>query len=151
MTNARVIKQQLTLNNSISILKTAIRKGRPTCTEILSPSTPLRHFVYKSRPNVQFFTPSFSPNFDSLVPRRRLISLYSAMHASIHAKTAKLKVHHCVARDAVALGWETGSYELYCVAGAGASRESVAKAAVEVVKWVKREEERVFIIGGAVF
>jgi hypothetical protein len=27
----------------------------------------------------------------------------------------------------------------------------VARAAQEVVKWVRREEERVFIIGGAVF
>lgn len=51
----------------------------------------------------------------------------------------------------MALGWETGAYEVYCVAGAGVERAVVAKAAQEVVRWVKREEERVFIIGGAVF
>lgn len=60
-------------------------------------------------------------------------------------------MHYACARDAVALGWETREYEFYGVAGAGASREAVAKAAQEVVKWVRREEERVFIIGGAVF
>jgi hypothetical protein len=51
----------------------------------------------------------------------------------------------------VALGWETGQYEVYAVAGGGVERAVLAKAAQEVVRWVKREEERVFIIGGAVF
>lgn len=85
------------------------------------------------------------------MPHRRLVSLYSALHTSIHNKTAHLKVHYACARDAVALGWETGQYEVYAVAGGGVERAVLAKAAQEVVKWVKREEERVFIIGGAVF
>ncbi|KAG9604243.1 DUF254-domain-containing protein, partial [Aureobasidium melanogenum] len=142
--------EQLNQNGSMSILSTSIRRGRPTVSSIL-PSSPLLHFIYKSRPNVQFFTPSFSPHFSSLVPHRRLVSLYSALHTAVHNKTAHLKVHYACAKDAVALGWETKEYEFYGVAGAGASRESVAKAAQEVVKWVRREEERVFIIGGAVF
>ncbi|KAH0032290.1 DUF254-domain-containing protein, partial [Aureobasidium melanogenum] len=142
--------EQLNQNGSMSILSTSIRRGRPSVSSIL-PSSPLLHFIYKSRPNVQFFTPSFHPHFTSLVPHRRLVSLYSALHTAVHNKTAHLKVHHACAKDAVALGWETKEYEFYGVAGAGTSREAVAKAAQEVVKWVRREEERVFIIGGAVF
>lgn len=42
-------------------------------------------------------------------------------------------------------------FELYCVAGANASRAALAQGANRIVQWVKREEERVFIIGGAVF
>ncbi|THX86724.1 DUF254-domain-containing protein [Aureobasidium pullulans] len=142
--------EQLNQNNSMTILKSSIRHGRPSIPSIL-PSSPLLHFIYKSRPNVQFFCPSFSPHFTSLVPHRRLVSLYSALHTSIHNKTAHLKVHYACARDAVALGWETGQYEVYAVAGGGVERAVLAKAAQEVVRWVKREEERVFIIGGAVF
>ncbi|KAH0278572.1 DUF254-domain-containing protein, partial [Aureobasidium melanogenum] len=142
--------EQLNTNGSMSILSTSIRHGRPSISSILL-SSPLLHFIYKSRPNVQFFTPSFHPHFSSLVPHRRLVSLYSALHTAVHNKTAHLKVHYACARDAVALGWETREYEFYGVAGAGASREAVAKAAQEVVKWMRREEERVFIIGGAVF
>jgi hypothetical protein len=85
------------------------------------------------------------------VPHRRLVSLYSSLHTAVHNKTAHLKVHYACAKDAVALGWVTREYEVYCVAGAGSGRETVAKAAQEVVRWVRREEERVFIIGGAVF
>ncbi|KAG9659660.1 DUF254-domain-containing protein, partial [Aureobasidium melanogenum] len=142
--------EQLNQNGSMSILSTSIRRGRPSVSSIL-PSSPLLHFIYKSRPNVQFFTPSFHPHFSSLVPHRRLVSLYSGLHTAVHNKTAHLKVHYACAKDAVALGWETKEYEFYGVAGAGTSREAVAKAAQEVVKWVRREEERVFIIGGAVF
>ncbi|KAG9726244.1 DUF254-domain-containing protein, partial [Aureobasidium melanogenum] len=142
--------EQLNQNGSMSILSTSIRRGRPSVSSIL-PSSPLLHFIYKSRPNVQFFTPSFHPHFTSLVPHRRLVSLYSALHTAVHNRTAHLKVHYACAKDAVALGWETKEYEFYGVAGAGTSREAVAKAAQEVVKWVRREEERVFIIGGAVF
>ena len=134
----------------MSILSTSIRLGRPSVSQIL-PSSPLLHFIYKSRPNVQFFTPSLHPHFPSLVPHRRLVSLYSSLHTAVHNKTAHLKVHYACAKDAVALGWETKEYEFYGVAGAGCGREVVAKAAQEVVRWVRREEERVFIIGGAVF
>jgi hypothetical protein len=134
----------------MAILSTSIRHGRPSVTSIL-PSSPLLHFIYKSRPNVQFFTPSLSPHFSALVPHRRLVSLYSSLHTAVHNKTAHLKVHYACAKDAVALGWVTREYEVYCVAGAGSGRETVAKAAQEVVRWVRREEERVFIIGGAVF
>jgi hypothetical protein len=42
-------------------------------------------------------------------------------------------------------------FELYAVAPATTSRTALAMAANNVVKWVRREEERVFIIGGAVF
>ena len=44
----------------------------------------------------------------------------------------------------------TPLFELYCVAGPHASRNALAQSANKVVQWVKREEERVFIIGGAV-
>ena len=42
-------------------------------------------------------------------------------------------------------------FELYCVADPSASRNALAQAANKIIQWVRREEERVFIIGGAVF
>ena len=49
------------------------------------------------------------------------------------------------------MGWCTPVFELYAVAGRGVERRVLAEAANRVVQWVRREEERVFIIGGAVF
>ncbi|TVY18942.1 Vacuolar fusion protein MON1 [Lachnellula arida] len=141
---------QLETNGSMDIIKAAVRQGRPSTADIV-PGTQLRHFLYKSRANVQFMMPSLSPDFSSLLARRKLISLYHNLHASTHAKHSHVKVLHCVARDSISLAWTTSLFEFYCVAGPNASRAGLAQSANKVIQWVKREEERVFIIGGAVF
>jgi len=141
---------QLGKNGSLNIIKTATRKGHASCSDLV-PGTILKHFLYKSRGNVQFVMPSFEPHFHGLVARRKLMSLYQTLHESIHSRTAHLKVQHCIAANATALAWETPLFELYCVASAGASRAQLAQGANRVVQWIRREEERVFIIGGAVF
>ncbi|TVY68887.1 Vacuolar fusion protein MON1 [Lachnellula suecica] len=61
---------ELQKNGSMDIIKAAVRQGRPSTTDIV-PGTQLRHFLYKSRANVQFMMPSFSPHFSSLLARRR--------------------------------------------------------------------------------
>lgn len=142
--------EELEANGSMAIIKSAVRRGRPTATDIV-PGTVLRHFLYKSRANVQFTMPSYEPSFTTLLAKRRLLSLYHALHASVHAKNAHLKVHHCISRESISLAWVTPLFELYCVAGPHASRNALAQSANKVIQWVRREEERVFIIGGAVF
>ncbi len=141
---------QLEKNGSMSVIKAAIRKGHASCSDIV-PNTVLKHFLYKSRGNVQFTMPSFEPHFHGITAKRRLMSLYHNLHESVHSRTAHLKVHHTIAYDSVALAWETPLFELYCVAGPGASRAQLVQGANKVVSWIRREEERVFIIGGAVF
>lgn len=134
----------------MNVIEHAVHRGHSSINELI-PGTVLRHFIYKSRGNVQFTMPSYAPHFHGLVARRKLLSLYHTLHASMHTKTAKLKVQHCVSHDAMSLAWETPVFELYCVAGPNASRNSLAVGANKVVSWIRREEERVFIIGGAVF
>ena len=141
--------QELESNGSMSAIKAATRAGRPSPTDII-PGTVLRHFLYKSRANVQFVMPSYSPDFTTALARRRLLSLYHSLHAAAHAKNTHLKVHHSVRRDSVALAWQTPEFEMYCVAGPTASRNAMAQSANAVLKWARREEERIFIIGGAV-
>jgi len=141
---------QLEKNGSMAVIKTAIRKGHASCSDI-TPGTVLKHFLYKSRGNVQFTMPSFEPHFHGLIAKRKLMSLYHNLHDSIHSRTAHLKVQHTVAYDATALAWETPLFELYCVASSNASRAALVAGANKVVSWIRREEERVFIIGGAVF
>ncbi|KAK4612828.1 Vacuolar fusion protein MON1 [Fulvia fulva] len=141
---------QLESNGRMSTIKTAIRRGHAPTSSIV-PGTVLRHFLYKSRGNVQFVMPSFEPHFGGLVNRRRLMSLYHQMHELIHSRTAHLKVQHSIASDSTSLAWETPLFELYCVAGPNATRAELAQGANKVVQWIRREQERVFIIGGAVF
>ena len=66
------VVEQLDKNGSMSIIKAAVRRGRPTATDIV-PGTVLRHFLYKSKGNVQFTMPSYEPHFTTMLARRRFV------------------------------------------------------------------------------
>lgn len=144
-----IVVTELETNGAMSVIKAAVRRGRPLATDII-PGTVLHHFLYKSRANVQFVMPSYEPHYSTLLARRKLLSLYHTLHASVHAKNAHLKVQHCASRDSISLAWATPLFELYCVAGPQASRNALAQSANKALQWARREEERIFIIGGAV-
>ena len=57
-------------NGSMKIIKTAVLRGRPEATDIV-PGTVLRHFLYKSRGNLQYVMPSYEPHFTTLLARRK--------------------------------------------------------------------------------
>lgn len=82
---------------------------------------------------------------------RSLLLLYAHLQSSLHAKPTSLKIHHESSATNIALAWSTPLFELYAVAPASTTRAAMASAANKVVQWVRREEERCFIIGGAVF
>lgn len=158
---------QLTKTGHLTLIRTAAREGRPKIQSVAT-GAQIAHFLYKSRANVQFcmsalqthLAPSASPSPspssappdpDAMLTRRRLMSLYHELHASMHAKHAHLKVLHAVSEDAASLAWITPIFEFYCVAGPNVSRAAMAQGANRVIQWAKREEERLFIIGGGVF
>lgn len=88
---------------------------------------------------------------DGVVSRRRLMTLYHELHASVHARHSHLKVMHSVGQDATSLGWVTPVFEFFCVAGPNVSRAMMTQGANKIIQWAKKEEERLFIIGGGVF
>lgn len=79
-----------------------------------------------------------------------LMSIYNNLHGSIHAKNTSVKVHHCVSRSASSFAWVSAVFELYCVAEPNANRNALVQSAAKIAQWVHQEEERLFIIGGAV-
>lgn len=144
------VVQALAKNGGLGIIRKAVRSGRPVVSAI-APGFPVSHFLYKSRANVQFCMASLQPSFSDLGARRRLMSLYHELHAASHAKHAHLKVLHCTSDDATALTWITPIFEFYCVGGPNMSRAAMTQGANKIIQWAKKEEQRIFIIGGGVF
>ncbi|KAJ8105770.1 hypothetical protein OPT61_g9981 [Boeremia exigua] len=131
--------EALAANNSISHISTAVQAGRPSCIDIV-PGSPLRHFLYKSRGNVQFCMPSYTPYFASPLDRRRLLSLYAHLHSTLHTRPTSLKVHHETGSSCIALAWSTPLFELYAVAPPNTSRAALAQGAMKIVQNAKRPE-----------
>lgn len=168
------VATNLKKNGHLDIIKAAVKAGRPNVTSV-APGSQISHFLYKSRANVQFCMSSLEPFSEAshsheltigdddegeaevrardhgLVSRRRLMTLYHQLHASTHARHSHLKVLHCAGQDATSLAWATPIFEFYCVGGPNASRALMTQGANKIIQWAKKEEERLFIIGGGVF
>lgn len=163
------VANSLKKHGHLAIIKAATKAGRARVTSV-APGSQISHFLYKSRANVQFCMSSLEPFSgrvkasqpdeevneaialnDGLVSRRRLMTLYHELHASVHARHSHLKVMHCVGQDATSLGWVTPVFEFFCVAGPNVSRAMMTQGANKIIQWAKKEEERLFIIGGGVF
>ncbi|KAH8179989.1 trafficking protein mon1 domain-containing protein [Sarocladium implicatum] len=144
------VARQLAKNGSLAIMRASAHAGRPKILDI-APGSQMSHFLYKSRANVQFCMSSMTPVFAEDVDRRRLMNVYHELHASAHAKNAHLKVLHAVGVESSSLAWITPAFEFYCVAGPNMSRAAMTQGANKIIQWAKKEEERLFIIGGGVF
>jgi hypothetical protein len=69
----------------------------------------------------------------------------------MHAKPSPPKILHFSTETYSALSWITPHFEVYALATRGTPRHALAEAASKIVQFVRKEEERIFIIGGAVF
>jgi hypothetical protein len=144
------IVAQITRNGMLAIIADAVRRGRPKPSDV-APGTSLRHWVYKSKANVQFVASSSAPHYANAVSYRKLLNQYHKLHAQVHAKNAHLRILHEVGRASTSLAWVTPEFEFYCVAGPSSKKQTILLGANKVVQWVRSEQERLFIIGGAVF
>jgi vacuolar fusion protein MON1 len=81
----------------------------------------------------------------------RLLNTYTHLHTSVHSRPAHPKIHYSSTTAHTVLAWSTPLFELYAIAPAETPRLSLSQAANRLLQYVRREEERLFIIGGAVF
>jgi hypothetical protein len=81
----------------------------------------------------------------------RLLNIYTQLHSTMHSRPASPKIMYCSTTSYLALAWMTPTFEMYALAPAAASRGDLSQAANKLTQYARREEERIFIIGGAVF
>ena len=126
-----------------------VDEGRYQISEVCQ--GPLFHFVYKSRSFVQYTMPTLSPSFVDFAARRWLMNAYHEVYTSLHSKSCQLKLIHKVTNDFSCLGWVTNSFELMCIARPEIERGKMVDMGRQVIRWIMREQERLFIVTGAVY
>ncbi|KAG6831949.1 hypothetical protein H0H92_006550 [Tricholoma furcatifolium] len=108
----------------------------------------LRHFVYKSRSQVQITAPTFEDPYHTIEDRRRLITLYQTVHDAIHAKSGQqgtLKLQYIRTDKESVMGWITQPFELYITISPRLPKTAAVGAANSVARWVKKEEAKLFL------
>merc|ERR1712241_634066 len=138
------IVERMERHGSITAIQTAITNSRYSTQAIELPE--LRHFLYKSRTSAQFTSPVYAPCYNLPEARRRLGGVYLAIQNRFLSASQPLKlVHHC-SRHEVVLGWLTQSFELYATFSPTTSKLAVITSVNKLLRWVKKEEEKMFIL-----
>ena len=144
------ILRDLEHQDLITPIQQSLHKGRFKTVDIPVPL--VRHFLYKSKPNVQFLMPSFETHYYDPHERHKLMVLYHQLHGAVHTRQqGTLKVYHTTRRNLTALAWVTPTFEIYCVTAGSTTKEVISQSVKSIVSWIKLYEERLFVIGGAVF
>ncbi|TFK70405.1 DUF254-domain-containing protein [Pluteus cervinus] len=148
------VTQKLRDDGILDVILQEIRSGGCTysVSELGIPG--LRHFVYKSRAQVQITQPVFEEPYDRHQERRRLITLYQIIHDAIHAKSGQtntLKLQYLRTEHECVMGWITQPFELWVTLSPRLPKSAAVKAANAVARWVKKEEVRLFLRDAPVF
>ncbi|KAK0187930.1 vacuolar fusion protein MON1 [Armillaria mellea] len=148
------VTQKLANEGTLKLLSDCLRSGQSeyAVAELGIPG--LRHFVYKSRAQVQVTFPTFEDPYENLTDRRRIITLYQVLHDAIHAKSGQsetLKLQYIRTEKESVMGWITQPFEMYIALSPRLPKSAVIGAANAVSRWVKKEEGRLFLKDAPVF
>ncbi|SGY20537.1 BQ5605_C016g08087 [Microbotryum silenes-dioicae] len=119
----------------------------------------LRHFLYKARAYVQITNPVWEGEYETSRNRVRLITLYQRLYEALHVRPAyaggvhrpPAKLMYLRTEYEAVLGWTTSSFELYLAVSPLLPKTAVVSAARAVIKWIKAEENRLFLTSAPSF
>ncbi|KAF8947463.1 Vacuolar fusion protein mon1b [Haplosporangium gracile] len=111
----------------------------------------LRHFLYKSRTNVQFTMPELTEPYATTSARKRLLRQYQNMNERMHRKARPFKLLFHVGEQETMLGWITSGFELYAAFGPLVSKSAVVLMSNKLLKWIRKQEDSLLILNSPSF
>ncbi|ODM96727.1 Vacuolar fusion protein MON1 A [Orchesella cincta] len=167
------IVDRLRKQNCLDAINASMNNQWPTMSYVNVPE--VRHFLYKAKYRAQFVAPVLDvPYLDHNsedeeappeelsrdCPRaakrisgelQRLYSTYYRMHSRLHAQARPVKIIYWVDDKENWLGWNTSNFELYVALEPLIKKSAAISAVNKLLKWVKKEEERIFIVNAPTF
>ena len=111
----------------------------------------MRHFLYKSRSSAQFTSPTYAPCYNLPENKKRLNSVYLNIQNRFLSTSQPLKLVHHTSKYEIVLGWLTQSFELYATFAPMTSKLKVITAVNKLLRWIKKEEDKMFILSAPTF
>ncbi|XP_059152253.1 vacuolar fusion protein MON1 homolog A-like isoform X2 [Physella acuta] len=143
------IKERLQRYNALSAIGNSLRRNSYSIQQCSI--SDLRHFLYKARSTAQYTSPELEAPYNTKEEQERLFGLYYYLHDRIHTSGRPLKILFHVGPYETLLGWITQGFELYAVFGPLVTKISAIHAVNKLLRWIKKEEDRLFILNSVTF
>jgi len=135
--------------STIDVLHMALKTDQYCCAEV--GISDLRHFLYKSKSTSQFTSPTIEAPYDDEQGRQTLFGLYQFLHDRMHTPSRTLRILFHSGKHETVLGWMTSGFELYAVFEPLVTKPVIINAVNSLLKWIRREEDRLFILNSPTF
>ncbi|KAJ3053009.1 Vacuolar fusion protein mon1b [Rhizophlyctis rosea] len=111
----------------------------------------VRHFVFKSKLWVQYSEPGVSAPYTDGEEYRRLLREFQYSMSKLHSREVGARtVFHVTGSESI-LSLATQQYELFAAFSPLITSSSALAAATEIQKWIKKNEDSLFISSAPVF
>ncbi|NXC19249.1 MON1A protein, partial [Corythaeola cristata] len=106
----------------------------------------LRHFIYKSKSSGLFTSPEIEAPYVRKEEKERLLGLYQYLHSRAHNSSRPLKNIYFTGPHENLLAWVTSAFELYICYSPLGTKAGAISAVNKLMKWIRKEEDRLFIL-----
>jgi len=121
-------------------------KNKTDPKEIGAPE--IKHYLYKSKNTAQFITSDFSCGPDR---KARLQNIYYIMKTRLHSPTRPCKLLYFGGSLENVIGWATSTFEIYAAFEPITEKSEAFAAVNKLLKWVRKEENNLFITSSPTF
>jgi len=143
------IKERLERHNTIQCIDNGLENAEYDCQSLDLPE--IRYFVYKSRTSAQYTSPSPGLCYRTPDQLLRLHSIFLSIQNRFLVASRPVKLSYFATSNEIILGWITNSFELFAVLPPTSTKMTVLTAVNKLLRWVKKEEEKLFILTAPTF
>lgn len=143
------IVEKLRRTNCLEAINESMNKPTVTTADIGLPE--MRHVLYKCKSTAQFWSPGFQPPYTTDDEIERLLGLYQCLHHRLHSPSRPLKLIFQQLDKETMLAWVASGFELYVTFEPLVTKPDAIEAVSKLLKWIKKEEERLFILNSPTF
>ncbi|KAG7229675.1 hypothetical protein INR49_012719 [Caranx melampygus] len=136
--------ERLSKRSAYQALKDALKSPTYSVAQVGIPE--LRHFLYKSKSSGLYTSPEFPVVYQSDEEQERLMGLYQDLHSCLHHPNRPLRSFYRCGDSENLLAWVTSGFELYLCFSPLATKASAVSAVNKLLKWIRKEEDRLFIL-----
>eukprot|EP01126_Amoeba_proteus_P056520 TRINITY_DN7111_c0_g1_i5.p1 TRINITY_DN7111_c0_g1~~TRINITY_DN7111_c0_g1_i5.p1 ORF type:complete len:271 (-),score=41.15 TRINITY_DN7111_c0_g1_i5:365-1177(-) len=141
-------------NNVMSQLKEGIRH-HPYNVSVVGEFPELVHFLYKAHNISQMTAPDIGLPFHTDHLKKRLYRIYQQVHNMVHQRREDeplpIKIYFHRSESEIVLAWIANGFDLYTCFSPLTSKPHAIRACNSILKWIKAEENNLFILSSPVW